>query len=57
MEGFILDQGDYGSQAVPTWHGGKPRKSLWTGVKKGEPQFDVRTLRCSRCGFLESYAK
>jgi len=56
-EGFVIDHGDYGSASVSTWHGGAPRKSIWTGVKKSDERLEVETWRCGRCGFLESYAK
>jgi hypothetical protein len=55
-EGFMTDVG-YGSVDVAKWQGGKPQKSFWTGIKKGDPQFEISTMRCNRCGFLESYAK
>ena len=57
-EGFVIDHGDYGSRSVSTWHGGEPRKSVWTGLKLSkDEQFEISTFRCNRCGFLESYAK
>ena len=54
-EGFISDTG-YGSLEVAKWQEGRPQKSFWTGIKKGDPQLAIRTMRCKRCGFLESYA-
>ena len=57
QEGFILDQGDHGSRSQATWIEGQPEKSFWTGLKLGDkPRFAIVTLRCSQCGFLESYA-
>lgn len=56
-EGFVIDHGDYGSQSVAKWQGGAPRKSFWTGIKEGDPQVDIATFRCTRCGYLESYAR
>ena len=57
-EGFIVDQGDYGTAHVSTFQAGAPRKSFWTGLKQNkEDQLAVTTLRCNRCGFLESYAR
>ena len=55
--GYIIAQGDRGSRAVPTWAGGEPIKSFWTGLKvKKAEQREVATYRCRRCGYLESYA-
>ena len=55
--GFILDEG-YGTSRVSTWQGGTPKKSFWTGVnEKKEAQIEITTLRCDRCGYLESYAR
>ena len=57
-EGFILDQGDYGVGHVSTFQAGSPRKSFWTGLKQDkDQQFAITTLRCGRCGYLESFAK
>ena len=57
VEGFIVDQG-YGAATVSTWQGGEPRKSIWTGVKQDKrEQHEIVTWRCSRCGYLESYAR
>jgi hypothetical protein len=57
-EGFIVDHGDYGAAHVSTYQKGEPRKSFWTGLKQSkEDQIAISTLRCGRCGFLESYAR
>ena len=57
-EGFIVDRGDYGTAHVSTYQAGEARKSIWTGLKqRKEDQFDVTSLRCNRCGYLENYAK
>ena len=57
-EGFIVDQGDYGAAHVSTFQAGTPRRSFWSGLKQSkEDQAEVSTLRCNRCGYLESYAK
>ena len=46
-----------GGASVPSWIGGAPEKSLWTGVKlRGKTPLEITTWRCKRCGFLESYA-
>ena len=55
--GALLDRG-HGDQLNTTdWLEGAPEKSFWSGVKtKGKERFEVQTYRCSRCGYLESYA-
>lgn len=46
----------HGGYALPTFVLG-PMRRAWWGVKlKGQAKFNVITYRCSRCGFLESYA-
>ena len=55
-EGFTLDQT---RNAVDTskWVDGPPEKSFWKGLKtRGKKQIPVATYRCSKCGYLESYA-
>lgn len=55
--GFVVDH-TYGGVASPEWAEGVPDRSIWTGVKmKGKERFRVETFRCTRCGFLESYAR
>ena len=57
VEGFVPDTG-YSGLARSTWFEGKPEKSLFGGLKvKGKRSFPIVTLRCSACGFLESYAR
>ena len=50
-EGFIADRG----------HANAPNKSVWaTGYKfigGLQNKLEVKTYRCTSCGFLESYAK
>jgi hypothetical protein len=53
-EGFILAERS-GLRAVSTWAEGPPRKT-WFGLRlRGKP-IEIKTMRCQRCGFLESYA-
>lgn len=55
-EGFIVDH-THGGASVSAWVEGEPRKSFWTGLKlAGTTPIDIRSWRCRRCGFLESYA-
>ena len=58
VEGFIVDRGDYGIAHVSTFQAGEPTRNFFGGLKQNKKeQVAVTTLRCSRCGFLESYAK
>ena len=55
-DGFIVDH-SYGTASVASWVEGEPKKSFWVGLKLGgKSQVEITTWRCSRCGFLESYA-
>ena len=57
-EGFIVDEGSYGTASVSTYQSGQPSVSYWTGLKQDKKaQIAVTTLRCNRCGYLENYAK
>jgi hypothetical protein len=54
--GFVVDRAHHSSYRVQTWFEGQPEKSFWNGLKtKGRRHCEVRTFRCTRCGFLESY--
>jgi hypothetical protein len=56
-EGYVLDR-SYAQELVASWIAGKPEKSRWTGLKtRGKPHLEIQTFRCSKCGYLESYAK
>lgn len=55
-EGYILESGQ-GGPSVSSWIEGPPEKSFWTGVKvRDRANLPIRTFRCTRCGYLESYA-
>jgi hypothetical protein len=57
-EGFVLDLGHANSKAQQKWVEGEPTKSFWFGLDTSDREsFRVRTYRCGRCGYLESYAK
>ena len=44
--------------AVAAWREGKPKKSVWVGLKLGgSTAIEITTWRCRRCGFLENYAQ
>ena len=54
--GFVPDLREGGS-SQQVWSPGKPRKSFWTGLKmKAAQLLPVKTFRCRKCGYLESYA-
>ena len=54
--GFTVDH-TYGGFAPSEWASGEPRYSIWTGMKMdGRTRHNVVTYRCTRCGYLESYA-
>lgn len=56
-EGFLLDSTD-SSRVQTKWVQGPPEESRWgMGVKlKGRIQLPISTFRCTKCGYLESYA-
>ncbi len=55
--GFVTDRTQHGSPTEQEWVEGKLETSFWTGIKtEGRDRYAVRTLRCERCGYLESYA-
>lgn len=54
--GYVLDEG-HGTSLVAQWVEGPPSRSAWTGMKtKGRRKLPITTYRCTRCGFLESFA-
>lgn len=56
-DGFVIDRGDTTYTRVAQWVEGEPEGTFWLGVNlKGRRILNVRTHRCTRCGFLESYA-
>lgn len=55
--GVMLDRGHGDVLNASEWLEGVPEKSFWSGVKtKGKERIKVETYRCTRCGYLESYA-
>ena len=55
--GFVIDRGHHQIAGTQQWVEGTPEKSFWTGLKtKGRESYEVRSYRCERCGFLETYA-
>jgi hypothetical protein len=56
-EGFLLDA-SRNSFAVTHWAEGPPEYWFLKVLKlKGKQRHPVQSFRCSRCGFLESYAR
>ena len=55
-EGFVIDQGDGNSAKLPRWQAGAPDKRWWGLKTDKSAQKEVTTVRCDRCGLLESYA-
>ena len=56
--GFLLDKGHYDSPSAQEWLEGEPVRSFWHRLKtKGREKYAVRTFRCEKCGYLESYAR
>jgi predicted nucleic-acid-binding Zn-ribbon protein len=57
-QGFLLDVGHANAGRQSQWVAGEPEASFWLGLKVSDrPVLEVTTLRCTRCGFLESYAR
>ena len=54
--GYIADV-TYGAYLQQNWSPGEPKSGFWKGLKvKRDQNVRVTTLRCPRCGYLESYA-
>jgi predicted Zn-ribbon and HTH transcriptional regulator len=54
--GFVADGTHAGCQQQK-WSPGTPITSFWMGLKRNADQLvPVTTLRCPKCGYLESYA-
>ncbi len=56
--GFIADA-TYGGNVQEKWAAGAAENSAWWGTlkSKGKELYPVSTLRCPKCGYLESYAQ
>ena len=55
-EGFMIDRA-HNSARVARWAEGAPEYWLLRVLRlRGRRQLPIRTFRCSKCGFLESYA-
>jgi predicted nucleic-acid-binding Zn-ribbon protein len=55
--GFLLEQRDGNMKGVTEWIEGAPETGWFGAVKvRKKRHLPVQTLRCTRCGYLESYA-
>lgn len=55
--GFIPDV-SYGAVLRTAWLEGVPEKGLLGSLKmRGKRRIEITTLRCTSCGYLESYAR
>ena len=55
--GFLLEMKDGGMTGVTEWIEGPPDLGWFKRVKfRGKRKLSVETSRCTRCGYLESYA-
>ena len=52
--GFIADR-TYGGWVEEEWAPGRPELHWW-GMSKPKDRLAVKTMRCPRCGALESFA-
>jgi hypothetical protein len=58
MEPGVLPDFSYGSIQPLKWVEGPPEKGLLRNLKtKGKRQFDISAARCTRCGYLDLYAR
>ena len=55
--GWVADKTEAGLMQH-SWSAGEPQPSFWTGleVETKDQAVPVTTLRCPKCGYLESYA-
>jgi len=54
--GFVPDHTGESGYRQQIWHPGEPQRSFWGLKMKKEEVVPVRTLRCTKCAYLESYA-
>jgi hypothetical protein len=54
-EGFVADQA-YGGWVEERWSAGRPDMHWW-GMERPKDRIPVTTMRCPRCGALESFAR
>jgi hypothetical protein len=55
VQGFVFESEGH---RLDTWVEGPPKKSFWGGATAPKEKcVPIGTFRCSKCGFLESYAR
>ena len=55
--GLLPDLGDANHVFAGSWLAGEPEKRWWLGLKmKDKHRFRINAYRCTKCGYLESYA-
>ena len=54
-QGYLLDE-SYARRQPLKWIEGAPDYWVFNLKLRGKRQFELTTYRCSRCGYLESYA-
>lgn len=56
--GFLIDREHNSFEGATKWASGTPQDHIWrwSSVRKGAQKLAVATYRCSKCGYLESYA-
>ena len=55
-EGYVVDH-SYGEKKVASFHKGAPDRRWWGLKTTKAATLPVTVCRCTRCGYLESYAK
>jgi hypothetical protein len=56
-EGFLVDRRQGVQKSLPLWVEGQPQLWPWGSLKiRGRTRHAVVTRRCTKCGYLESYA-
>ena len=57
VPGLVVDS-TYGGTVQEQWAPGAPVSSFWSGLKiRKDELIPVTTMRCPKCGALESYAR
>lgn len=59
QEGYLLEKGHCNELSPEVWVAGSPSERTFLGriSIKGKVTYNVRTFRCTNCGFFESYAR
>jgi predicted nucleic-acid-binding Zn-ribbon protein len=58
QQGFVPDQGHDGKRFIPHWVAGTPEEGFFGSPKvRGKEQYSILSFRCTKCGFLDFYAR